>query len=691
MQSPILQLCFISALAFAPAASCLAQADQTLEEVVVTAQLRDRPESAVTASTTVLRAAVLQNAGQQHLADVLALVPNLNWAAGSSRPRYFQLRGIGELEQWQGAPNPSVGFLIDDVDFSGVGMPATLFDIEQVEVLRGPQGVAYGANALAGLISIRSRAPTEHFEARLQADAGDYGLHGLGGVVSGPLGESLDGVYRVAAQRQRSDGFRENDYLGRDDTNGYDETTLRARLRLAVGNDLTANLATFWVDTDNGYDAFSIDNSRTTLSDQPGRDAQRSRGAALRFDYAGWQSAALRAVSAVADSRSNYSFDGDWGNDLSWGASGPYDFTQAFARQRLTISQDLRITSAESAPLDWTVGVYALRLTEDGTQLDRYNGTTLRDLTSEYRATNVALYGELATELATATTVSAGVRLEHRAASYHDSDGESVAPDETLWGGSLTVRRLLSTNHSVYATVGRGYKAGGFNIGAVIPAAQRQFTAEYLDSVELGLRTRSVDGRLSGALALFSMLRRDQQVENSTQLTPGDPLTFVYFTDNAARGRNQGLEGSFDWRVTPRWSIDGSLGLLRAIYREYVNAGRDLAGREQPHAPGYQYSLAAEYRHPHGWFVRTDVAGRDAFYFSASHDQRSEPYTLTNLKLGYAGLAATVEFWVRNVFDVEYSQRGFFFGNEPPDFPEKRYTQAGDPRQLGVTVRYVWQ
>ena len=86
-------------------------------------------------------------------------MPGLSWASGTSRPRYFQMRGIGETEQYQGAPNPSVGFLIDDIDFSGVGMPATLFDLDRVEVLRGPSGTVYGANALAGLISVRSRDP----------------------------------------------------------------------------------------------------------------------------------------------------------------------------------------------------------------------------------------------------------------------------------------------------------------------------------------------------------------------------------------------------------------------------------------------------------------------------------------------------------------------------------------------------
>ncbi len=147
-------------------------ADPSLDEVVVTADLRDRELRDCPASVTVLDAHTLELAGVQHFQDVLGLVPNLNWSAGTSRPRFFQIRGIGELEQWQGAPNPSVGFLIDGVDFSGVGMPATLSDVERIEVLRGPQGTAYGANALAGLIAINTRNPQRAARAQRQRHRG---------------------------------------------------------------------------------------------------------------------------------------------------------------------------------------------------------------------------------------------------------------------------------------------------------------------------------------------------------------------------------------------------------------------------------------------------------------------------------------------------------------------------------------
>src|SRR5664279_2959407 len=135
-------------------AACLsvvvtAGAAEQLEEVVITASLRPAVASQLAQSATVLNAAQLAQSGVQHFADVLSLTPNLAAAGGTSRPRYFQLRGIGEQDQYQGAPNPSVGFLIDGIDFSGVGMPATLFDVDAVEVLRGPQASVYGANALA--------------------------------------------------------------------------------------------------------------------------------------------------------------------------------------------------------------------------------------------------------------------------------------------------------------------------------------------------------------------------------------------------------------------------------------------------------------------------------------------------------------------------------------------------------------
>jgi outer membrane receptor protein involved in Fe transport len=289
--------------------SLSALADEPLDEVVVTASLSRLPLMELPGSVTVLDARRFAESSIDHLQDVLPLVPNLNWATGTSRPRYFQLRGVGETEQWQGAPNSSVGFLIDDIDFSGVGMPAGSFDLGQVEVLRGPQGTSYGANALAGLIALRGREPGAQFESALELTAGDFAERSLAALVSGPLG-SPDLLGRLSVQRHRSDGFRRNLTLQRDDTNSYDETFVRGKLHYTPGEHTRVRLAGLWAELDNGYDAFALDNSRITRSDKPGRDAQRSLGGSLVVEHDFAAGRVLRSATAVGDSDISYSFDG---------------------------------------------------------------------------------------------------------------------------------------------------------------------------------------------------------------------------------------------------------------------------------------------------------------------------------------------------------------------------------------------
>jgi len=664
---------------------------ERLEEIVVTAALRPVPLAAFPASATVIDAAALEAAGLQHFQDVMALVPNLNWSGGTSRPRYFLLRGVGELEQYQGAPNPSVGFLIDDVDFSGVGMPATSFDVEQVEVLRGPQGTRYGANALAGLINVRTRAPRPEHELLAEFTAGGDGLWAAGLAAGGPLGFGGGNAWRVAAQQARSDGFRRNRYLERDDTNGRDELTLRGRLALEAAPGWQVGLSVLYADLDNGFDAFAPDNSLHTRSDRPGRDAQRSSGGSLRVTGP-VGAATLQSTTAFADSDIVYSFDGDWGNDPDWGEYAPYDYFSRYDRERRSLSQDLRMVSRTTAADDgfgWLLGAYALRLTEDNRQRDEFSGELIRPvLSARYEAVNAALYGEAERGLGDRAVLTGGLRVETRSSDYRDSDGAAFSPRDTMLGGHLSLAGDLSGGRGWYLSASRGYKAGGFNIGALVPDERREFEPEYLWNLEGGLRHASGDGRFAAEVALFHMWRESQQVATSFQLDPGDPLSYVFYTDNAARGRNYGLEASLSWSVRPGLALAANVGLLHTEYLGYRYGERDLDGREQAHAPGWQYSLSAEWNGTRGWMARADLSGSDAFYFDASHDQRSQPYSLLNLKAGYAGDRWAVYAWGRNVLDERHAVRGFYFGLEPPDYANELYVQWGDPRQFGVTLQW---
>src|SRR5271168_2488071 len=260
--------------------------NQPLDEIIVTATFKSVPLEEMPGSVTVLSGATLRDAGQEHFEDVVALVPNLNWAGDTSRPRYFQIRGIGELQQYQGAPNPSVAFLIDDIDFSGLGSAATLFDVDHIEVLHGPQGTLYGANALAGLIYVKGAEPSNTFGGRAELDAGDYGERSYGAVLTGPV-SSLDSAFRLAVQRYTSDGFYHNDYLGRSNTDDRDELTVRGKWRYQPTDEWRVDFTLLRGQINNGYDAWAIDNSSTTESDQPGVDGQYSTGFSAHSTYSG--------------------------------------------------------------------------------------------------------------------------------------------------------------------------------------------------------------------------------------------------------------------------------------------------------------------------------------------------------------------------------------------------------------------
>ncbi|MDE2220848.1 MAG: TonB-dependent receptor, partial [Gammaproteobacteria bacterium] len=342
-------------------------------------------------------------------------------------------------------------------------------------------------------------------------------------------------------------------------------------------------------------------------------------------------------------------------------------------------------------------GVYLLRLRESDAQLDTWNdqyyvpGSSL--LYSDYRATNLALYGSLERPAGRHGTLSLGLRYEQRRADYADSsDLPFPGALDRMPGGNLSWLWAGDATRQYYATLSRGYKAGGFNIGADIGPDQRRFRAEALWNAELGLRRRSRDGALVLQADAYAMRRIAMQVYSSRQLYPNNPVSYVFLTANAAHGDNIGAEAELQWRATGRWNLSAGLALQGTRYLGYLSTdggGLDLRGRAQAFAPAWQANLALGYTHPAGGFARLDVQAQDGYYFSASHDQRASSRTLVNLRAGWKRRRWTASLWARNLFDARYAVQGFYFGDEPPDFPTRLYLQNGDPRQVGATVSYA--
>ena len=255
-----------------------------------------------------------------------------------------------------------------------------------------------------------------------------------------------------------------------------------------------------------------------------------------------------------------------------------------------------------------------------------------------------------------------------------------------MQGGEIAYSHSLSSSVTGYLSLAKGYKAGGFNLG-LVPAGRREYQQEALWNLEAGIKSNWMDGRVRLDATVFYNRRRDQQVRTSFQLIPNDPASFVFFTDNAAKGESLGVEADLRWIPNDAWTLYAGLGVLRARFEEFMTPEVDLGGRDQAHAPRYSLALGASYQRPDGLFARLDFSARDEFFFDVSHNQKSTAFQLLNVRLGYAGDRWSTELWARNLLDEAFAVRGFFFGNEPPNFPNTLCVRRGDPRQWGLTIR----
>ncbi|MEQ8493339.1 MAG: TonB-dependent receptor plug domain-containing protein, partial [Gammaproteobacteria bacterium] len=353
---------FRSPAALLPALFCStalaaeAPTPRAMEEIVVTAGFRDAAQMNLAGSTSVLDSTLLEQRAARHLEDVLGAAPNVGFTVGGSRARFVQMRGIGDLEQFTDPKHfPSVGIVMDGIELSNVATGALLFDTDQVEILRGPQGTRFGASALAGLVNVRSRGPGDSFEAEASAGYGNLDTWQVSVAAGGPLTETLGA--RIAVRQAMSDGFIDNAFLGRDDTQDRDELSVRGKLAWELTPQLDADLTVLHLDLDNGYDAFSLGNTRTTLSDQPGKDAVEATALAARVGYDLGAAGTLEARATYTDSDEIYAFDEDWVfrgfcDGVRCAPALEFSATDRIERGRDQVTVDLRWLSAPGR-LSW--------------------------------------------------------------------------------------------------------------------------------------------------------------------------------------------------------------------------------------------------------------------------------------------------------------------------------------------------
>ena len=677
---------------------------QDIEEIIIKGDWREINVLEEDSSIVILNNQIIESQPIKHFENLSYLVPNLNFAASDSRARHFQIRGIGERSGYERTPNSAVGFLIDDIDYSGQGGIATTFDVDQIEVHRGPQGSRIGSNALAGLIYIKTKEPTEVFEGTSEVVLGTYGTHNAGIAFGGPTQFNQNITYRVALRADYSDGFRKNLFLGKSNTSKKDEDTYRLKLNWKVRDKTTLKFLITQIDLDDPADIWTIDGSLNTLSDRPGMDSQKTNAYSMKIfnSYDGYE---LQSITSITDTDVVLSYDADWGNTNSH-APFTYDYFSETLRDRETFNQELRLVSDpinfnSNKNTEWVIGISYLDVEEinfkndDGAYGDPSDPfgpyTSKSSSSSNFSSDNLSIFGNVDYFFDEFTKLSIGARWEDYESNYYDSFGESFNPADQMSGGKISLNKNLSDVANIFISIARGFNQGGFNLNLGLEPESKNanlyYDPEFLTNYEVGFNAQLFDAKMNIATVIFYSDREDQQVLISTQVDPTDPNTFSFLTQNAAEGTNKGLELNIDMQLKESLNFFARLGLLKTEINNWKSRP-DLEGRAQAHAPKKSYAIGMNWSITDRASLSIDVVGKSSFYYSDSHNNQSKAYSLTNINFDYLMGSWTYSIWARNIFDEYYSVRGFYFGNEAPDFKDTLYERHGDPRHLGLSVRY---
>ena len=390
----------------------------------------------------------------------------------------------------------------------------------------------------------------------------------------------------------------------------------------------------------------------------------------------------MTTITSFSDTDSLNSFDGDWANPID----KPDTYTGfAFTeRERQRWSEEVRVDSADEedalAFIDrWTAGIYFEDFEED-TEF----GGDFGAFDTTYETQTFSIYGQGTHLFSEQTRLTLGLRAEH----YDlETDVDFSEPtlsdnpdfDDWLFGGKLTLEHDLTDTQTLFASITKGYKAGGANIYPELEAdVPTSYDTEDLWNYEIGLRADWFEGAVVSQLTLFYIDRDDAQLRSST----GQGIDFTYATYNAGDAEHYGAELEGTWFINNNWSVSAGLGLLET---ELDETGDDLSG-----APSYTYNARIDYVANNGFFANFEVTGSDEYNESNSHGEMRSEFAVFNGAIGYNYENWTLTLWGRNLFDEEYEKRVFFFGNEGPSYTPTRYENPADPQQFGATLNYSW-
>lgn len=695
-----------------------------LEEIVVTATKKEESLQDIPLSVTAVSGETLRDTMVSTMEDAQHGMANVNFAVrlGSAVPT---IRGVG-FSILNNGTTANVAMHVNGVYIGRpMAVASSFFDINRLEVVRGPQGTLYGRNATGGAVNLITNAPTEEFTGSLNMTLGNYDSTIIEAAAGGTIVEDKV-LGRIAVRTDRHDGWGTNLFTG-NDVDAQDLSAFRASLRFLVSDDWTIDwMAEKYRQNDSmfgmkfggvtnpdaqlggvllGGDAFPI-GSRDVNTE---RDIVNERDIASTDITATWtgNDYSFKSITAYRKTTVNVESDIDATNvrvfsgpnreedadqfsqefqlnyesdKLSWIAGAFYFYED---NTIATIAPDGFLLPAGSAPFYSPPG--------DGPVLFFQNGANLE-------TTSYALFGEATYRFSDQWAVTGGLRYTYEEieisnefsplpTSLRDCDVLECDLDFNNVSPRVVVKYTPNDDWMLFASVSDGFKSGGFSLGARSPA----FDEETIRSIEVGAKATLMNQRLQLSLTAFDYDYDDLQV---TKVLDASALT-----ENAATASITGLELEAKALITDSFQIDVALGILDAQFDDFESQNpsfpgtppQDLAGNQLPQAPDLSLTIAAEY----GWDVysgrltlRGEMVHSDEYFLTSFNETPDfqESYELYNAFLNYRHPnGVSVGAFIRNADDELVKTSGYttIVALGTPSF-----TAYLPPRTYGVSFGY---
>lgn len=658
-----------------------------LQDIIVTAQKRTQSVQDVPLTVTVLGSEQVEQARIGQAVDLANRVPGLgfdNFPTTQPRPA---IRGIGSSDRGA-AGDPSTAVYIDDIYY---GRPAAIafdsYDVQRIEVLKGPQGTLWGKNVVGGLIHIVNRQPElDRLAGGIEGTLGNYDRLDAAAFINVPL--SADAALRLTGVRRKRDGFARNIYLG-GRVDDEDSIATRAQALIAPGDRLSIVLG-----ADYRTDRMAASNRHTVGVDRASRQAVLWRNAIdtdadhVRQDTNGYQnreSYGLRANASLEldpftiTSITSYRWldyhafeDADGGNPTTnrINARGGNDENTRFW------SQELRLSSRTASAVQWVLGAYYYHQNTRRTDtllLDAPplpSGTFLaRDQFDQLaKVDSYAAFGDVTVPLGSGIDVFGGVRYSYdhkaydvgtmnstallRAAARYDAHAEK-GWDKLTYRGGIEYRPMRDI--MVYAMASSGFKSGGYqDTPATRTSAETPFAPESATNFEVGAKTRLFDRKLMLNTSLYWINYTDLQVRRTIGLDT--------FTTNAGAARIKGLEVEAVAGPFGGFTLSGSYALTDARFRELVDNGIDYSGNRLTRSPHDKLTLSPSYRVDLGGEMSATGTVDYQYEGKIYDDFNNSPVTTRPAKtlvdarivIDDAGNKWSLIFWGKNLGDKVY-------------------------------------